>query len=117
MTKPVPDRAEAAVEYPFEQTARFDAHFDNTGISLSVERPGVDYEYKPVRMHFHYALFTEILRDLAKTAGSLPAGELEHRNALRDAARTLSLALGSGDANDAANLTPEEEVRLLHVLE
>jgi len=117
VTKPVPDRAEAAAEFPFEQAARFDAHFDDTGVSLSVERPGVDYEYKPVRMHFHYALFTEILLDLAKTAGSLPAGELEQRNALRNAARTLALALGGGDANDVANLTPEEEVRLLHVLE
>ena len=117
MTKPVADRAEASVEYPFEQTARFDAHFDDTGISLSVERPGVDDVYKPVRMHFHYALFAEILRDLANTARARPGTDLEQRKALRDAARALSLALASGEANDAADLTPQEEVGLLHILE
>jgi hypothetical protein len=47
MTKPIPDKAEVAVEYPdklyigtFEQTARFDAHLDQAGISLSLYRTG-----------------------------------------------------------------------------
>src|SRR5205809_6333913 len=47
MTKPIPDKAEVALEYPdklyigtFERTARFDAHLDVTGISLSLERSG-----------------------------------------------------------------------------
>jgi len=45
MTKPIPDKAEVALEYPdklyigtFEQSARFDAHLDETGISLSLHR-------------------------------------------------------------------------------
>jgi hypothetical protein len=45
MTKPIPDKAEVAVEYPdklyigtFERTARFDAHLDEAGISLSLHR-------------------------------------------------------------------------------
>ena len=74
MTKPIPDKAEVAVEYPdklyigtFGRTARFDAHLDEAGISLSLHRTGADETRKTVRMHFHYALFAEILQDLAKT--------------------------------------------------
>ena len=47
MTKPIPDKAEVALEYPdklyigtFERSARFDAHLDETGISLRLDRPG-----------------------------------------------------------------------------
>ena len=47
MTKPIPDKAEVAVEYPdklyigtFGRSARFDAHLDETGISLTLERTG-----------------------------------------------------------------------------
>ena len=69
MAKPIPDKAEVAVEYPdklyigtFEQSARFDAHLDETGISLSLHRTGADDVRKSVRMHFHYGLFADILR-------------------------------------------------------
>ena len=129
MTKPIPDKAEIAVEYPdklyigtFAHTARFNAHLDETGISLSLDRPGADDERKSVRMHFHYALFAEILRDLAKTVASLPPADVAHRLALRDAAKALYLALeskggGKKDENDISTMTPQEEVRLLHVLE
>ena len=104
MTKPIPDKAEVAVEYPdklyigtFEASARFDAHLDETGISLSLHRTGTDDVRKSVRMHFHYGLFADILRDLAKTVSSLPASGLAHRAVLRDAARTLYSALQAGD--------------------
>ena len=47
MTKPMPDKAEVALEYPdklyigtFERSSRFDAHLDETGISLSIQRTG-----------------------------------------------------------------------------
>lgn len=129
MTKPVPDKAEVAVEYPdklyigtFGRTARFDAHLDETGISLSLHRPGAADARKSVRMHFHYALFAEILRDLAKTVVSLPPADVAHREALRDAAEALYLALKgnpsrSSDEDDFSGMTPEEEVRLLHIME
>jgi hypothetical protein len=129
MTKPIPDKAEIALEYPdklyigtFEQTANFDAHLDASGISLSLHHAGADDVRKTVRMHFHYALSAEILRDLAKTAASLPAADVAHREALRDAAAALSSALGGGapGSNDDASvaaLTPDEEVRLLHIME
>ena len=69
MTKPIPDKAEVALEYAdklyigtFAQTARFDAHFDKAGISLSLYREGGSDTRKSVRMHFHYALFAETAR-------------------------------------------------------
>lgn len=127
MTKPIPDKAEVAVEYPdkfyigtFEQSARFDAHLDETGISLSLHRAGADDVRKSVRMHFHYGLFADILRDLAKTVGSLRASDRTHRAVLRDAAEALYSALQAGEADGAdetSGLTAKEEVRLLHIME
>ena len=128
MTKPIPDKAEVAVEYPdklyigtFEQTARFDAHLDENGISLSLHRPGGADTRKSVRMHFHYALFAEILGDLAKTVTAMPPADATHRDALRDAAKALYLALRTeaqkSKEDDTSNLTPEQEVRVLHIME
>ena len=100
MTKPISDKAEVAVEYPdklyigtFAHTARFEAHLDQTGIALSLEIPGPEEQRKSVRMHFHYALFAEILGDLAKTVAALPSEDILHREALRDSAKALYLAL------------------------
>ena len=60
MTKPIPDKAEVALEYPdklyigtFERSSRFDAHLDKTGISLSLQRTGEVEQRKSIRMHFH----------------------------------------------------------------
>lgn len=100
MTKPIPDKAEVAVEYPdklyigtFAHTARFDAHLDETGISLTLDRPGPDEERKSVRMHFHFALFAEILSDPAKTVTAMVPDDIGHREPLRNAAKALHLAL------------------------
>jgi hypothetical protein len=105
MTKPITDKAEVAVEYPdklyigtFAHTARFDAHIDKTGISLTLELPGPIEQRKAVRMHFHHALFADILRDLAKTAAALPPEDLTHRDSLRDSAKALYIALESNPA-------------------
>ena len=100
MHKPMTDKAEVALEYPdklyigtFAHTARFDAHIDQTGIALTLELPGPAEQRKSVHMHFHHALFADILRDLAKTAAALPPEDLAHRDALRDSARALYIAL------------------------
>jgi len=100
MTRPIPDKAEVALEYPdklyigtFERTARFDAHLDEAGISLSLHRTGDADVRKTVRMHIHYGLFAEILRDLARTVSELPPSDAVHREALRDATRDLARAL------------------------
>ena len=137
MTKPVPDKAEFALEYPdklyigtFERSSRFDAHLDETGISLSLERTGEVEVRKSIRMHFHYALFAEILQDLARTVSKMPPADAEHRNVLREGAKALYRALGSSPSDDRSKkrgapmgaadpsqMTPEEEVLLLHVME
>src|SRR5262245_38914911 len=141
MTKPVPDKAEVVLEYPdkfyigtFERTARFDAHLDQTGISLHLHRDGDAANKKSVCMHLHYALFAEILRDLAKTVSLMPPDDVAHRYALREAAEILYTALASCTDNanpkqdapqdmrqrsddDISKITPEEEVLLLHVME
>jgi hypothetical protein len=100
MMKPISDRAEIAMEYPeklyigtFSHTARFDAHLDRNGVALTLELPGPEEERKTVRMHFHYVLFADILRDLPKTAAAVPPEDLFHLDALRDAAKALYLAL------------------------
>jgi len=141
MSKPIPDKAEVALEYPdklyigtFEQSSRFDAHLDKTGVSLTLHRTGAAEVRKSIRMHFHYGLFAEILTDLARTVAAMPLADADHRITLRDAAEALYGALGSNvvtkpaatskrgksaskEANDIKHLTPSEEVLLLHVLE
>lgn len=125
MSKPVPDKAEVAIEYPdklyigtFERTARFDAHFDENGISLSLHRMGASDDRKSVRMHFNCALFADILRELAKTACSLQKDDIVHREELREAAQSFYVALKPDPRDtDVANLNAEEAVRLLHIME
>ena len=142
MSKPIPDKAEVALEYPdtlyigtFERSARFDAHLDETGISLRLDRPGDAELRRSIRMHVHYALFAEILNDLARTVSAMPPDDAAHRAALREAAKALYDALGvapkashrSGrrprhdrprhDESDISAMSAEEEVALLHVLE
>jgi hypothetical protein len=135
MTRPIPDEAEVALEYPdklyigtFQNAARFDAHLDQTGVSLTLDRTGDVDTRKSVHMHFHYALFADILRDLANTAASMLPEDAVHREALRTAAEALYRALsadakpgskgmGRPDKDDISELSPEEEVLLLHALE
>jgi hypothetical protein len=123
MTKPIPDKAEVVLEYPdkfysgtFERSSRFDAHVDATGVSILLDRPGDAETRKSIHMHIHYALFADILRDLAKTVSAVPAGDVIHRDELREAAKALSDALAA-DADDVARMTPDDEVLLLHVME
>ena len=118
MTKPIPDKAEVAVEYPdklyigtFEQTSRFDAHLDEVGIALSLYRLGSADARKSVRMHFHYALFAEILQDLAKTVAALPLADEAHRGALRDAAKALHAALESRSSESSSKSSAADKVR------
>jgi hypothetical protein len=121
LTKPKSPSSTLTSSYrTFERTARFDAHLDEAGISLSLYRTGSADDRKSVRMHFHFALFAEILRDLAKTVAAVPPSDAEHREALREAAEALYLALAPDDVrrdDGASDLTPDEEVRLLHVME
>jgi hypothetical protein len=125
MRKPIPDKAEIAIEYPdklyigtFERTSRFDARFEKDKISLNLYGPGTDDTRKTVQMHFHCALFAEILRELATTATRLEKDDIVHREELREAAKAFCAAL-KPDPRDTAvsSLDPDEAVRVLHIME
>jgi hypothetical protein len=102
MTRPVPDKAEVALEYPdkfyvgtFDRTSRFDAHLDATGVSLMLERPGDENVRKSIHMHLNYDLFAQILQDVAATAAAMGADDMAHRAALARGAQALARALGT----------------------
>ena len=106
MNKPVPDKAEVTIEYPdklymgtFERSSRFDAHLDQTGLSLTLERKGDVSTQKAVHIHIHYGLLSEILHELARTAAAIPADDEDHRSSVADAAAALHNALKSIQGN------------------
>jgi len=124
--KPIPDKAEVALEYPdklyigsFERTSDFDAHLDEAGLALTLHHGGDESVRKSVRMHIHYALFAEILSDLAASVAKGFTDDA-HRQMIAQAAAELAAALraapASGKDSDA-DMTAEEEVTLLHIME
>jgi hypothetical protein len=125
MRKPIPDKAEVAIEYPdkvyigtFERTSRFDARFEKDGIALSLYSAATNDARKTVQIHFHCALFAEILRDLARTAASLEKDDIVHREELRDAAKSFYDALKPDPRDtDVNKLSPDEAVRVLQIME
>jgi hypothetical protein len=54
-----------------------------------MHRTGEANVRKSVHMHFHYALFAEMLHDLAKTISSMAPPDGARREALRDGAEAL----------------------------
>jgi hypothetical protein len=99
MTKPIPDKAEVALEYPdkfysgtFERTSRFDAHFDQMGVALMLERSGSPDVRKSVHIHIHYGLFADVLEQLAASASRIP-GDSVARDHLHRAARAMEKAI------------------------
>ena len=99
MTKPIPDKAEIALEYPdkvyvgtFEHTSRFEAHLDPTGFSLVLERLGEEDVRKSVHMHINFGLFASILSDLASTVRRIPKDDILHRDQLAQATAELHRA-------------------------
>jgi hypothetical protein len=124
--KSIPDKAEVALEYPdklyigsFERTSDFDAHLDEAGIALTLHHGGDESVRKSVRMHIHYVLFAEILTELAASAAK-GFGDDAHRQMIAQAAADLAAALRASprsDANGDAEMTADEEVTLLHIME
>ena len=89
MTKPVPDKAEIALEYPdkfyvgtFERSSRFEAHLDPTGFELILERPGTEDVRKSIHLHINFGLFASILSELASTVSGIPKDDILHREQL-----------------------------------
>jgi len=105
LIKPIPDKAEIALEYPdklyigtFEHSSRFEAHLDPTGISLTIERPGADDVRKSIHMHINFGLFADILRELASTVERIPKDDILHHDQLAQAVTELHKALVDGSA-------------------
>ena len=103
MTKPVPDKAEIALEYPdkvyvgtFERSSRFEAHLDSTGFALILERLGDEDVRKSIHMHINFGLFASILSELASTVGRIPKDDILHRDQLARAVAELHKALVQG---------------------
>ena len=101
MTKPITDKAEVALEYPdklyigsFERSSQFEAHLDETGVALTLLRPGAEDVRKSVHLHLNFGLFADILRELAASTARLPKDDVLHRELLSKAAADLSRALG-----------------------
>jgi hypothetical protein len=100
MSKPVPDKAEIALEYPdkfyvgtFEHSSRFEAHLEPTGLALTLERPGPDDVRKSIHMHLNYGLLAAILREMAAGVGPILRDDPLHRDQLADAVQALQKAL------------------------
>ncbi|NPU15534.1 MULTISPECIES: hypothetical protein [Bradyrhizobium] len=100
MSKPVPDKAEIALEYPdkfyvgtFERSSRFEAHLDPSGLALTLERPGAEDVRKSIHMHLNYGLLAAILTEIAAGIAAIPEDDGLHRGQLRDAAAALHEAL------------------------
>jgi len=102
MSRPVPDKAEVALEYPdkfyvgtFERSSRFEAHLEPTGLSLTLERPGPEDVRKSIHMHLNFGLLAAILDEIADGIDAMPQDDIVHRGQLRDAAGALHAALKS----------------------
>jgi len=100
MTKPIPDKAEIALEYPdklyvgtFESTSRFEAHLDPSGFTLVLERPGAEDVRKSIHMHINFGLFAGILSELAKIVAAIPKDDMLHRDQFARAVAELHKAL------------------------
>jgi hypothetical protein len=100
MSKPVPDKAEVALEYPdkfyvgtFERSSRFEARIDGSGVALVLQHPGAADERKSVHLHINFGLLAGILRELAENVAALPRDDIAHRELLADALAELQRAL------------------------
>jgi hypothetical protein len=100
MSKPVPDKAEIALEYPdkfyvgtFGHSSRFEAHLDGSGVALVLQHPGTADERKSVHLHLNFGLLAGILRELAGSVAAIPKDDIAHREQLADALAELQRVL------------------------
>ena len=103
MSRPIPDQAEVALEYPdkfyvgtFEHSSRFEAHLDGSGFALVLQRPGADDVRKSVHLHISFGLFAGIVRELAGSVAAIPKDDIAHREQLAEALAELQQALRNG---------------------
>ncbi|WP_315701763.1 MULTISPECIES: hypothetical protein [unclassified Bradyrhizobium] len=102
MSKPVPDKAEVALEYPdkfyvgtFEHSSRFEARLEPSGLALTLEHPGSEEVRKSIHLHLNYGLLAAILREIAADIGTIPKDDVLHRDQLAEAVAALHAALNA----------------------
>ncbi len=102
MSRPVPDKAEVALEYPdkfyvgtFEHSSRFEARLEPSGLALTLEHPGPEEVRKSIHLHLNYGLLAAILREIAADIGTIPKDDVLHRDQLAEAVAALHAALNA----------------------
>jgi hypothetical protein len=95
---PISDKAEVSVDFPdkayigsFGRHSQFDAYADEDSVAVRLVRPGEDR--REAVMHLHYGLLADILIELAKSLGSRPQLDEQHRKELNEAATQLCKSL------------------------
>lgn len=139
MTRPMTGKAEIVLEYPdkfhigtFGRTDRFDARFEANEVLLTVQCEDATGACRSMRLQLQPQVFVDLVSALAQSVCATAPSEV-HREALCAAAETLHHALAARsvepavgaekerpariDLDDVTDLTPEEEVLLLHVME
>lgn len=132
MTRSITGKAEVVLEYPdklfigtFDRNDHFDARFEANEVLLTLQRGDGAEACRAARLHLAPQVLARVLFELAESV-SETAPAAANRVALRAAARTLEDALAApvaetegSRARQGANeeLTPDEEVLLLHVME
>ena len=118
MTRYLTGKAEIVLDFPdimgtFGSADQCDARFDADDIRLTLQRSDYSDVCRFVRLNLKPQVLADFLSDLAASVSvTAPA---ENRQVLREAAEALARALASVESTE--ELTPDEEVLLLHVLE
>jgi hypothetical protein len=122
MTRHLTGKAEIVLDYPdkallgtFGQADQCHARFDAHAVLLTLQRNDDDTSAcRFMGLNLEPQVLADILSELAASV-SVTAPAEANRAVLREAAEALACALASPEAE--AELTPDEEVLLLHVME
>jgi hypothetical protein len=122
MTRPVGGKAEIMLDYPdkvliamFGRADQCRARFDAGDVLMTLQRNDDDTSAcRSMHLKLEPQVLTDILLGLAGSVSGTAPTEA-NRAVLQEAAEALARALASVDAEK--ELTPDEEVLLLHVME
>lgn len=127
---PIPAKAQIALNHPdkcdmrvFDHPARFEASVDDAGVLLLFEQTDDPQTCASARVHVDFCVIDNVLRELTKAASEGKLDQDERRRSLACAAEALHYALLAADERDRSDdspvedLSPMDEVRLLHLLE
>jgi hypothetical protein len=119
MTRHLTGKAEIVLDFPdvtgtFGPADQCDAHFEADDVRLTLQRSDHTGVCRSVRLNLEPQALADILSELAGSVSSTAPTEVK-RQMLHEAAEALARALASVESTE--ELTPDEEVLLLHVME